>query len=459
MPQVRQHVPERSSGTSPTRPTGPSPGAGRGNAARAERIREAGVPPQEAGVTPQETGPTQAPQVATTPGAAGAAPVAGQAVAPAAAAGAIVLTRGADAVRAALPEQRSRVQVWAEFWEMPWNTAWVRLGEDAGAPAIVLDWPGVWGAAPVTRDVSSGRMQAFDARFAVKAARDSEGWGTLAADIQSRVEAILAGESNGLSSAAHSRLRGAIMNGWTTKPAAEQAKLLEELVTTNIARPMTVRERNGTARAAVTRTGPTEVTGHAFASGAADAYRYVLAFPDGQQVEIFLPKTKDPTRGYHTIEEIEEAVAYLPEPNRKVLRTVQLNPGANPQDAHWAVEYNQPNFRSYMTAGANGIVDVYPDSTTSTAPQSTVTGVMQHETGHVWSMRTWGNDTTQGKWLQWKAAMDSDRVPVSAYATNDIVEDVAETIQAYSSTKGAPAHEEYRRIVPARFAMLDAELA
>ncbi|MFN7145962.1 MAG: hypothetical protein ACK4YP_19450, partial [Myxococcota bacterium] len=355
--------------------------------------------------------------------------------------------------------QRSRVQIWADFWEMPWSNAWVRLGEDGGAPAIVLDWPtAAWGTPPTARDFSNGRMQAFDARFAVKAAKDSEGWGTLAADVQTRVETVLAGESNGLSSAAHSTLRSAIMNGWKTRPAADQAKLLEELVTTSKFRPMTVREQNGTARNAVTRTGPTEVTGHGFASGAADAFRYVLAFADGQQVEVFLPKTKDPNRGYHTVAEIEEAVAYLPDANRKVLKTVQINPGANPQDAHWAREYGQPNFRSYMTAGANGIVDVYPDSTPSTAPQSTVTGVMQHETGHVWSLRTWGNDTTKGTWTAWKAAMDSDGLAVSSYATNDIVEDVAETIQAYSSTKGAPAHEEYRRMLPARFTLLDTEL-
>jgi hypothetical protein len=38
-----------------------------------------------------------------------------------------------------------------------------------------------------------------------------------------------------------------------------------------------------------------------------------------------------------------------------------------------------------------------------------------------------------------------------------IAEDVAETIQIYVSTQGSPRFEEYRQIVPQRFAMLDKE--
>jgi hypothetical protein len=83
---------------------------------------------------------------------------------------------------------------------------------------------------------------------------------------------------------------------------------------------------------------------------------------------------------------------------------------------------------------------------------------MIHETGHTWSMSTWGSDQKKGKWLDWKKAMTADKVSVSAYAMASIGEDVAETIQAYGSTKGSPKFDEYKSLVPHRFAILDKEL-
>jgi len=82
---------------------------------------------------------------------------------------------------------------------------------------------------------------------------------------------------------------------------------------------------------------------------------------------------------------------------------------------------------------------------------------MVHETAHTWSYKTWGTDTTKGKWLDWKTAMTSDTTAVSGYATADIAEDVAETIRTYVSAKGTPRFQEYERIVPHRFAILKTE--
>ncbi len=469
MPHVRQHVPPsraRGPSTTPAGPaaTGPAVG-GRGNAAQADRLLGgAGAGTGMGAETSTSTDTTSGTSTETTTGSATTSTATGTGPTPAGAptaatapAGPIVLSR--EATRAGLASSVERIQVWAELWEVPFSSSWVRL--DAANGAVVLDWPtGAWGAPPVTRDFSMGNMQGFDARWAVKTARDSAAWATLAGDVQTRVEAVLGGETNKLSSAAQSTMRRAIMNGWKTKPPEEQAKTLEDLASpTSSARPMGVAERNATARSQLSRAGPTDVSGHAFTSGAADASRYVLTWPDGQSVDVYVPKTKDPGLGYHTIEQVEEAVAYLPDANRKLLKTVQINPGRNPLDEHWAREYGRPNFRSYMTAGVAGVVDIYPDSTPAVpASQSTLTGSMQHESGHVWSQRTWGTDRTQGRWLDWRAAMTSDGVAVSGYATEDIQEDVAETVQAYSSTEGAPAHEEYRRMVPARFAILDTDL-
>jgi hypothetical protein len=40
---------------------------------------------------------------------------------------------------------------------------------------------------------------------------------------------------------------------------------------------------------------------------------------------------------------------------------------------------------------------------------------------------------------------------------SDLKEDVAETIAPFVTTAGSPRFSEYRKIVPARFAILDAE--
>jgi hypothetical protein len=136
--------------------------------------------------------------------------------------------------------------------------------------------------------------------------------------------------------------------------------------------------------------------------------------------------------------------------------SVTLEAVQNPDDAYWAQEYNDPNFASYMTAGAAGEISIYPTSTST--PVSELEGSLIHETGHTWSMQQWGSDETKGKWLVWQKAMDSDVVSLSNYATNSLFEDVAETVQIYGMTKGTPEHQEYRRMVPERFGILDREL-
>jgi hypothetical protein len=107
----------------------------------------------------------------------------------------------------------------------------------------------------------------------------------------------------------------------------------------------------------------------------------------------------------------------------------------NPEDPHWASVYNDPDFHSYMTAGASGVVTIYPDKLNKNLPDNNyMRGTMVHETGHTWSYKNWGADTTRGKWIDWKTAMDKDKISVSGYATNDISEDVSETIQVHGPT-------------------------
>lgn len=72
-------------------------------------------------------------------------------------------------------------------------------------------------------------------------------------------------------------------------------------------------------------------------------------------------------------------------------------------------------------------------------------------------MTTSGAARKQG-WMDWKKAMDGDKTWVSDYAKSAITEDVAETVEAYGSTKGSADFGEFQRQVPRRFAILAKEM-
>jgi hypothetical protein len=104
------------------------------------------------------------------------------------------------------------------------------------------------------------------------------------------------------------------------------------------------------------------------------------------------------------------------------------------------------------------VVTIYPDKTTKAKMSANYQrSTFLHETGHTWSYKNWGQDTTKGKWLAWKEAMKKDKIAPSGYAMNSVDEDVAEAICVYGSTKGSPTFEEYKKMMPHRFAILATE--
>jgi WXG100 family type VII secretion target len=220
--------------------------------------------------------------------------------------------------------------------------------------------------------------------------------------------------------------------------------------------PEVVDEKVNTPRTKFTIEGPKEQKNYAFRGKTADANVYTVTYDDGTKLTIVAPK--DATAGLHnhTVNQAAEAAAHLPTANRKAINTIMLNAVTNPDDPSWAVKYKDPNFHSYMTAGKEGVVTIYPDKTAKSLPnENYMRGTMIHETGHTWSYKTWGDDKTKGEWANWQKAMTADKGAVSKYANNDIAEDVAETIQAYVSTKGTPKFDEYRKLYPNRWKMLD----
>lgn len=208
-----------------------------------------------------------------------------------------------------------------------------------------------------------------------------------------------------------------------------------------------------------------------FGNRTADAKIRVATYSDGTKVEIVEPKKTD--AGFHnytTAVELADAARYLPASSRALITRIIVSPGANPHDAYWAKEYKMPNFRSSMSASADGVVEVYPRSVKTFSDRAraclenylksddTMRGALIHETGHIFAAKNWGEDYTKGKWSDWRKAAEGDVAWVSKYAQASPHEDFAETFTAYASSKGTPRFEKFKVLVPRRFAILDREV-
>lgn len=431
--------------TAPPELTGGSPGlAGQqavGNQAMIDRLGL--VSPKRVGGTPPRPN--------------AGAPVADEAPAAALDGPTVVLSRGADATRGGVLAAASRVSSLAAGWHLPFAANQVRLAQEGGQAAVLLQWAEAWGERPRTTDAAV-MFTAVDARFAVAAARASAGWARLDADAKARIEALVGGETNDLSRIARQTFAVSARDaGWARRTAEEQERTLSDLITARAAQPSVVSEHNTSRPAPYTLSGPTLERNHAFRGPPSDADVYQVRIGETQTITIYAPHTPDPALQNHTVQQAAEAIARVPEASRKLVRTITLNSVVNPEDAFWARQYNDPNFHSYMTAGSAGDVSIYPGHGAPPG-QDQMAASMIHETGHTWSYRTWGEDTTRGGWVQWRAAMTADRTSVSGYAQNAIAEDVAETMEVYGATRGTPAFDEYRRIVPNRFKIFDEQL-
>jgi hypothetical protein len=349
---------------------------------------------------------------------------------------------------------RDQVRGTLGAWGLALDDARVRMATDAGTPVVALRWDPAWGARPATRDVPFA-MGPIEAKASLTAVQRLPGWSKVDAADRTVLVNLLGGETNQLSEAARAHLRGQFA-GLAGRTDDEQAAALRGVIGARDASPALIDEQVTTTPIGFALQGPVDKPQYAFRGRQADAESWQAQFTDGVSVEIVAPKAPEPGFHYHSVQQAADAASYLPKSARQVITTVLLNVVVNPDDAYWAVEYNQPDFHSYMTAGAAGVVTIYPD-TNALPNDNYMRGTMIHETGHTWSYRTWGQDTTQGKWVDWQRAMDQDRVSVSGYAMSSIAEDVAETITVYVSTRNTPKFDEYRSIVPNRFAMLATE--
>lgn len=279
------------------------------------------------------------------------------------------------------------------------------------------------------------------------------GWQALTPEVRRALTALLSGTSNPRSRrAAPVAMQQPQRGGWDQASPQAQARELTKLLTDPRVIPVQMKTEDLKAPWKETKSSLTEPVaepGHQFHGAVADAQKRTLVVGD-QQISVVAPEGTDLTR-------VAKLVSGLAPELRRQITSISVNPVANPDDAYWSKIYKQPVMAG-MSCGAQGLLTIYPHGLEQT--DDVFVRNLAHETGHTLSMRWWGGaDVTKPEWGPWKDAMAKDVIAPSTYATASPVEDVAEAIAMYFMTKGTKAFDEYRAMMPARFAVLDKMLS
>jgi hypothetical protein len=210
---------------------------------------------------------------------------------------------------------------------------------------------------------------------------------------------------------------------------------------------------------------PTDAKGHAFHSGSFDAKVYQLTIGRLTGAVYTFPVYDPVTRPVApnelpTLNNLADALSRVPPPVLALIKQVDLNPVANPDDAKWAADPGYAKASggtftgSYMTCGADGVVSVYPSTTNHAQSVDELSAALLHESGHAESIGKWGDAAKDKRWGPWKAAMQSDGLSGSKYAQASPDEDFAETWLQYMQVRGTLREYEFSKLMPARFAIL-----
>lgn len=168
--------------------------------------------------------------------------------------------------------------------------------------------------------------------------------------------------------------------------------------------------------------------------------------------DVVMPETWPHEQRMKVMQDLMGTLQRLPPESLTSVRSIVMNPVQNPSDVWFEQQFNMPGFRSAMTAGGDDRqIHVYPSTSVDAALQTFV-----HEVGHLVSIDAFKSvDSSTPEWDVWRNAVNNDVIAVSRYAKKAVHEDFAETYSLYMSTKGTPRHEQYRALMPWRFAILD----
>ncbi|HEY1101741.1 MAG TPA: hypothetical protein VGF99_22565, partial [Myxococcota bacterium] len=257
---------------------------------------------------------------------------------------------------------------------------------------------------------------------------------------------------------------------FATKPAAEQQAAFDTLFTTrahylgvtqvDLTTPDTHAVVDGSAvltAAACSATPAREFrVGEAKDHPLGCAQTVTFTTPAGPDtVEIVTPPTLH--ANHPSVQQTAASLARVDDGVRLLIGSVVLNPTENPDDATWRTT---PGFSSthtsFMTArSTDGAVHIYPSGLPSTGVvlERLLAGTFTHEAAHLLQPKVKADRELQALWA---AATSSTDLRASAYAFSNDAEDFAESFTIYMTSKGSAAHEQYRTLMPARFAAFEA---
>jgi hypothetical protein len=241
-------------------------------------------------------------------------------------------------------------------------------------------------------------------------------------------------------------------------PPERQTEQLKAFIKEEVGVPdlVSVDEETRMTRQAFSVSAPVSEPNFAFEKHPADGQRFEVQVGE-KKVTVHSASSIDAGWLQHPVEQVANALAALPASSLALVKEVRLEPGTSPADDYFARVYNRPGFHSYMTAGADGIIRIYPNSAPPT--QEAIDGTIIHETGHILSHRLLGDDAAGPKWDSWRAAAAKDGLHPSQYARINPDEDLSESLELYTLVKGGPSDAGVRALLPARFEQLDKMLS
>jgi hypothetical protein len=283
---------------------------------------------------------------------------------------------------------------------------------------------------------------------AVAVAESLSGWWRLAGAERRRLAAIVQGPHSVLAATVRQALLELVAQPETKqKSARAQAARLAELPLT--AAPDRVYGELRTVSMDNARLLESTPLGAFRFRGGSEAARRCRLQVGEHRVEVVVPARYDAA----LFSSVAMALSCLPPAARDGIATVILEPRPHGGPA-------APGFDEVTMWIEGRRVTIFP--TTTLLDTTALILDLLHEAGHGLTITRWGwgVDPRGKRWRDWRAAIRDDAgAVVSRYASVDATEDVAETIAVYCGTLGTPTHDEYRALVPARFALLDRLLA
>lgn len=298
--------------------------------------------------------------------------------------------------------------------------------------------------------------EAIEASDLIATMAISPGFSTLGVDERMRLLRYVQGTDSILSRHVRLELEKRMLEGsFKSAAAPEQGAALKKFLSEEEGTPSGVPTWNAdfdSKRRNYVLSEPVPMPQYAFRSGKADGQKWVVDVGVKKIPIVIAVGGPPPGQFLQTADQIAKAIAALPAQSLAELSIVEVNTLPSPDDTYFATTWNEPDFRAYMTAGENGLVNVFPTKTEQA--QHSVDGTFIHEAAHLWSRKVWGPDGSPG-WTDWEARMKSDGFHASLYGRHNAAEDVAETVTLYHIVKGTPQEASIRALFPARFAYLD----